>query len=132
MFYENFPVLPPRLNITTSPISTHFFGGLRINLTCYIHLHSSIEHPLELSYIWIKPSTISTHTEEDIVQLEPLLYQTSLVIDELDRGGGDDGEYSCRINISSNDAQVEGVAVEVTTSIFVQGKKLIMYKQAPH
>lgn len=102
-------VPPPAVNITSSPIDNHFYPGLRLNLTCYIHLTSLLEPSLRISATWEKSGAIITANEElvldtNLVRLGSLLYKTSLVISALDREGRDDGQYVCTVNVSSDNA----------------------------
>lgn len=77
--------------------------------------------------MWTKSGTILTSNEqlfieEDIVQLQDLLYKTSLVIPALDGAGGDNGDYVCSVTISSaNSLVTTGAPVMSHKSIFVEG-----------
>lgn len=120
-------VPPPTVNITSD---AHFYAGLGLNLTCYIHLTSPLDQQniVSLSSNWEKDATPLTTNEQLSIEQDPVfldnhLYKTSLVIPALDAGGSDDGEYTCSVNILSNSNYVMGASAISLKNVFVEGKK---------
>lgn len=125
------------MSISSSPIAAHFYAGLRLNLTCYIEL--TPPSPLDegasivrLSSTWEKSGTILVPNEhllidEGVVLLDELHYKTSLVILALDGSGRDDGEYTCSVNVSSNNDLVVGASAMSLKNIFVEGMVKVIY-----
>lgn len=126
-----FLVPPPTLNITTLPIDAHFYAGLRLNLTCYIHLTLSSQslnqhNTVVLSSIWSKSGIALNNSEQLSVEKEPVPldsyhYKTSLVIQSLDAGRSHDGVYTCSVNIMSSNSFVMGGSAITQKSISVEG-----------
>ena len=126
-----YTVPPAAVNITSSPVDNHFYPGLRLNLTCYIHLTSLLEPSLRISATWEKSGAIVTASEEELlldpnlVKLGSFLYKTSLVIAALDREGRDDGDYVCMVNVSSDNALIVGFSVMSHRTVQVKGIYII-------
>ncbi len=122
-------VPPPTLNITSSTADNHFFPGLQLNLTCFIHLGSPLESTLSMSTSWSKSRVLLTTNEKILINRNPielgsLLYQTTLVIKELDESD-DNGYYLCRANIMSSKDRVIGALAEISKTVIVEGNFFI-------
>lgn len=65
--------------------------------------------------------------DEGVVLLDELHYKTSLVILALDGSGRDDGEYTCSVNVSSNNDLVVGASAMSLKNIFVEGMVKVIY-----
>ena len=123
------PVPPPTVVITGSPINSNFFTGLQLNLTCHIHIPSELlSVPISVTAQWTMSGTVLTSNsrltvEEELVQVGPLLYQTSLVFNSLD-GRVDNGNYTCSVTVDAipESVNVRGAAVSTTKAITVESK----------
>lgn len=127
LLFSLLQVPDPHLNITLSSIADHFYPGLQLNLTCFIHLDSQLESILTVSPTWSKSGDILSSSEKVLIssptQVRPLLYQTSLVIRRLGKNS-DNGDYVCSARIVSNSDLVLEAVAEVSKTITVEGKKL--------
>ena len=59
--------------------------------------------------------------EENPVKLSPLLYYTSLIVSDFNENGDDDGNYSCFVNITSDNSLIVGASMVSTRYIFTEG-----------
>ena len=121
----------PTLNITSSPIEAHFYAGIRLNLTCYIHLALSSQSldqhsTVNLFSVWSRSGIVLNDSQqvsiEEHVSLDDYLYKTSLVIQSLDAGRSHDGVYTCSADIISSSSFVTGGSAITQKSIFLEGK----------
>ena len=123
------PVPPLTVVITGSPINSNFFTGLQLNLTCHIHIPSELlSVPISVTAQWTMSGTALTSNSrltvgEEPVEVGPLLYQSSLVFNSLDRRG-DNGNYTCSVTVDAipDSINVRGAAVSTTKVITVESK----------
>ena len=100
-----YTVPAPLVNITTSPVQSDFYTGLRLNLTCLIQLATPMGYDVDVSADWSKSgSTLTSDSRvsvgEEAVEVEPFLYSTSLVFSSLDQTLGDTGDYTCTVTLT--------------------------------
>ena len=98
---------PPTVTITGSPINTHYFSGLQLNLTCHIQLPMPRGYRVSVSFQWSKSGSILASNgrmsvDEGAVEAESFLYQSSLVFTSLDEDL-DDGNYICSVTVNPID-----------------------------
>lgn len=99
-------VPPIAVTITVSPAISNLFTGLQLNLTCCVFIPEElISVPLDVSAQWSRSGSIlqsNSHVRVvEPVRVEPLLYQTIVVISSLDKDEGDEGDYVCTVKINS-------------------------------
>ena len=122
-------ILLPNVTITGSPINSHYFSGLQLNLTCHIQLPMPIEYRVSVSSQWSKSGSVLTSNsrmsvDEEAVEVGPLLYQSSLVFSSLDRDR-DDGNYTCSVTVSL--IGISPVTVTASHTISVESKDSFSY-----
>ena len=92
---------PPTVTITGSPINSHYFSGLQLNLTCHIQLPMPRGYRVSVSFQWSKSGSILASNgrmsvDEGAVEV---LYQSSLVFTSLDEDL-DGGNYTCSVTVN--------------------------------
>ena len=118
---------PPTVTITGSPINSHYFSGLQLNLTCHIQLPMLRGYRVSVSFQWSKSGSVLASSgrmsvDEGAVEVGPLLYQSSLVFNSLD-GDRDDGNYTCSVTVSPIDtSNLLPVTVTATHTVSVESK----------
>ena len=88
------------------PVDSNFFTGLQLNLTCIIHISPTELDVSTLIYVsaeWSKSGTILTTNsrvtvDEGPIAVGPLQYQTSLLLNSLDKTR-DIGYYTCSVHV---------------------------------
>lgn len=114
-------VSPPTVAIAASPNDINYFNGLQLNLTCFIHISSSLS---QVGVNWTKSgSTLlssSRVTVSETVQVNHSTYQRWIVFSSLDNKRGDEGNYTCSANIAlSGSASPVAFA---TTEVVIAGE----------
>ena len=117
----------PDISITPSPVLSHFFSGLQLNLTCLIRLATPVEYEVSVSARWSKSGSALTSdgrvsAEEEAVEVEPHVYSSTLVFSSLDKTRGDDGNYTCTVTISAASSLLRPVTVAATQTVLVESK----------
>ena len=118
----------PSVTITSSPINSHYFSGLQLNLTCRIQLQMPRGYRVGVSSQWSKSGSVLTSNsrmsvDNRAVAVGPLLYQSSLVFTSLDATRGDNGDYTCSVTVSSIDISgLLPVTVNTTHTVLVESK----------
>ena len=99
----------------------YFYTGLQLNLTCLIQLapHGGIS----ISAHWSKSgSTLTSSSQvrvmEEAVEVEPLVYRTTVVFSSLDKARG--GDYTCSVTVTS--PRSPAVMANATQSVIVESK----------
>ena len=123
----------PNVTITGSPIDSHYFSGLQLNLTCHIQLQMPMEYRVSVSSQWSKSGSVLTSNsrvsvDDGTVVAGPLLYQSSLVFISLDGTRGDNGDYTCSVAVHPiNVPHLHPVTVSATHTVTVESKNLCDY-----
>ena len=118
----SYPIVPPPVvSITGSPVDSDFFTGLRLTLICSIHIPQNLQSmPWTVSAYWTKAgsriiSNSRVIVEETVVMVQPLLYQSTLVFNSLDRSRDESGEYTCTASINSSMSS-SAYSIEITST----------------
>ena len=120
----------PNVIITGSPINSHYFSGLQLNLTCHIQLPMPMEYRVSISSQWSKSGSVLTSNirmsvDEGAVEVGPLLYQSSLVFTSLDGTRRDNGDYTCSVTVHPmNVPHLNPVTVTASHTVTVESKNL--------
>ena len=136
---NSFPyIVPaPSVNITTSPVQSDFYTGLRLNLTCLTQLATPMGYDVDVSADWSKSgSTLTSDSRvsvgEEAVEVEQLLYSTSLVFSSLDQTMGDTGDYTCTVTVTPTGSPFyRPVTVMATQVVQTESKDYFTYIQPP-
>lgn len=120
--YAAAEVPPIAVTITASPAISNFFTGLQLNLTCSVFIPEElISVPLNVSAQWSRSGSILRSNSRvrvvEPMRVEPLLFQTSVVISSLDKDEGDEGDYVCTVKINS--PRLEEVTVSSAEAIAI-------------
>ena len=119
----------PNVTITGSPINSHYFSGLQLNLTCHIQVQMPMEYGVSVSSQWSKSGSVLTSNsrvsvDDGTVAAGPLLYRSSLVFTSLDGTRGDNGDYTCSVTVRPiNVPHLHPVTVAATHTVTVESKK---------
>ena len=117
------------------PFDLNLITGQQLNLTCIIHVYLmdlDISPSMTVSAKWSKSGSFLTSNsrvtvEERPVEVWPLKYQTSLLINSLDKSQ-DEGEYMCDVHVT---VRVHGFVVvkdsTISRSISVQSKSHVSH-----
>ena len=129
--YAAAEVTPIAVTITASPAVSVFFTGLQLNLTCSVFIPEElISVPLDVSAQWSRSGSILQSSSRvrvvDPVMVEPLLYQTNVVISSLDKDEGDEDNYVCTVKINSPRLEEVTVSSAETVEIPSEYSYIIM------
>ena len=124
----------PTITITGSPINSHYFSGLQLNLTCHIQLSMSRDYyKVRVSSRWSKSGTLLTSNDQVSVneraeEVGPLRYESRLMFTSLDGTRGDNGDYTCSVTVSPVDVpHLHPVTATATHTVSVECKNFLDY-----
>ena len=108
------------------PVDSNFFTGLQLNLTCIIHISPTELDVSTLIYVsaeWSKSGTILTTNsrvtvDEGPVAVGPLQYQTSLLLNSLDKTR-DVGNYTCTVHVIHSLDGFQDAVTDTAASHFI-------------
>ena len=118
----------PSVSITASPVQSHFYTGLQLNLTCLIRLVLPVGYGVTVSADWTKSGSALTSNsqvsvEEEPVEVEPFVYSTGLVFSSLNMTR-DEGQYNCTETVTPIGSPLyNAVTVTATTMVEVESKR---------
>ena len=116
------------VTISSSPIDSHYFSDLRLNLTCHVEFLMPRDYGISVSLQWKKSDTILTSNsrvsvDEEAFEVGSLLYQSSLVFNSLDETRGDNGNYTCSATVGPiNVPHLHPVTVTASHTVIVESK----------
>ena len=113
MFNVSPSVPPPTVNITSTPITSSYYAGTPLNLTCNVQLIPQVDTLVTFNSLWTGPGgqissgggrvSLSSGVNQTTVQFYPL--NTS-----------DTGVYNCSVNVSASGQQYVDTSIAVSSS----------------
>ena len=91
-------VLPPTVTITSTPLTTLYYAGTPLNLTCNVQVVPEVDTPIIAT--WLRGASIIT--SDNYTTISPLIradssYVTTLIFNPL--GTSDSGQYNCNVSV---------------------------------
>ena len=115
-------VPPPTVTITSTPITTSYYAGTSLNLTCTVQLIPQVDTPVIFNSLWTGPGgQISSGVGR--VSLSSGVNQTTVQFNPLNTT--DTGVYNCSVSVSASGQQYVDTSIAVSSSmtpITVQGQ----------
>ena len=106
-------VPPPTVTITSTPITSSYYAGTPLNLTCNVQLIPQVDTPVTFNSLWTGPGgqissgggrvSLSSGINQTTVQFYPL--NTS-----------DIGVYNCSVSVSASGQQYVDTSIAVNSS----------------
>lgn len=119
-------VPPPNVTITGSPVNANFFTGLQLNLTCLVQISTHKGYKVSISAQWSKSGdsilTSDSVVVEEVMEVTPLVYRTSLVFMSLDKAKGDEGNYTCSVTVTPSFPVIKRATKSASYNVVVQSK----------
>ncbi|KAL5486438.1 hypothetical protein EMCRGX_G018913 [Ephydatia muelleri] len=107
-------VPPPTVTLTSTPITTSYYAGTPLNLTCTVQLIPQVDTNVIFNSLWTGPGgqissgvgrvSLSSGVNQTTVQFYPL-------------NTTDTGVYNCSVNISASGQQYVDTSIAVSSSI---------------
>eukprot|EP00731_Ephydatia_muelleri_P025777 Em0017g860a len=91
-------ILPPTVTITSTPLTTLYYAGTPLNLTCNVQVVPEVDTPIIAT--WLRGASIIT--SDNYTTISPLIsadssYVTTLIFNPL--GTSDSGQYNCNVSV---------------------------------
>ena len=125
------PTVPsPTLTITGSPLDDGFHTGLVLTFTGRVEFHPDVNSPLNVDAVWSRTGPSSDLIADMRVSIgqavmvgtDPMVFESNLTINTLDRDRNDSGTYNFFVNVTSSEAPVVGTTTSTERTITVLGK----------
>ena len=110
-------VPPPSVTITSTPITSLYYAGTPLNLTCNIQLNPQLDTPVTITATWFRSQTtiitLDNYTTILPLSMSSSSYVTKLMFNPL--GTSESGSFSCYITVQSGTpyALPEGVIIGI-------------------
>ena len=109
-----FAVPPPTVTITPTPITTSYYAGTPLNLTCAVLLIPQVDTPVIFNSLWNGPGgQISSGVGR--VSLSSGVNQTTVQFIPLNTT--DTGVYKCSVNVSASGQQYVDTSIAVNSTL---------------
>ena len=93
-------VPPPTVTITSTPITTSYYAGTPLNLTCTVQLIPQVDINVAVTPVWFRGGS-SNITINNYTTISPMIgsssYVTTLIFNPL--GTADSGRYNCNVSV---------------------------------
>ena len=93
-------VPPPTVTITSTPITTSYYAGTPLNLTCAVQLIPQVDTNVTVTPEWFSDGS-SNITIDNYTTISPMIgsssYVTTLIFNPL--GTNDSGWYNCNVSV---------------------------------
>ena len=107
-------VPPPTVTITSTPITTSYYAGTPLNLTCTVQLLPQVDTPITFSSLWTgRGGQISSGVGR--VSLSSGVNQTTVQFNPLNTT--DTGVYKCSVNVSASGQQYVDTSIAVNSTL---------------
>ena len=107
-------VPPPTVTITSTPITTSYYAGTPLNLTCTVQLLPQVDTLVIFDSLWTGPGgQISSGVGR--VSLSSGVNQTTVQFNPLNTT--DTGVYNCSVNVSASGQQYVDTSIAVNSTL---------------
>ena len=107
-------VPPPTVTITFTPITTSYYAGTPLNLTCTVQLIPQVDTHVIFNSLWIGPGG-QISSGGDRVSLSSGVNQTTVQFNPLNTS--DAGVYNCSVNVSASGNQYMDTSIAVNSTL---------------
>ena len=106
--------VPPSVTITSTPITSLYYAGTPLNLTCNIQLNPQVDTPVTITATWFRSGTTIINLD-NYTTILPLSTSSSSKLMFNPLGTSESGSFSCYITVQSGTpyALPEGVIIGI-------------------